>query len=135
MYLESQIGILTDAVRELTSAMNKHAEQRVFLASGELSPGTVEKFAAAAEELPNAKSEETPQTISSTSEPTESESAPVTYDDVKKVTIAVSKISKDKAVFGLNHFGVQTAKNLVEAQWADYIVFMNEVLEGKRYVD
>ena len=146
---------LESTLEALVGALNRNSDVMLDIAKGkyrlqqapfiaQAAPLTaqqeVEKVIAVREEareLPNdkPKSEETPQTTSPTSEPTEPESAPVTYDDVKKVTIAVGKISKDKAVAGLAEFDVTSAKQLVEAQWADYIVFMNEVLEGKRYVD
>jgi hypothetical protein len=150
MSLESQIGILTDAIRALTSSVNalqigapavstkpdlakiagtaqyeeinkvKHADGSVTTTSVGLPPDA---------ELPNVHpSEMPPQTTSPTSEPSEPESAPVTYDDVKKVTIAVSKISKDKAVAGLAEFGVASAKQLIEAQWAAYVERMTAIL-------
>jgi hypothetical protein len=127
--LEQRIEELTAAVKALTEvftlvkaeAESKPQQARV-ITKGILAGATI------VEELPNAKSEETPQSTSPASEPTETESAPVTYDDVKKVTIAVSKISKDKAVAGLAEFGVASAKQLVEAQWAAYVERMTAIL-------
>jgi hypothetical protein len=128
MSLEEALNANTKAVLELTAALLAKPQQPI-LAADEVSPGTVEKFAAAALEHPNVHpSEMPPQITSPTSEPTETESAPVTYDDVKKVTIAVSKISKDKAVAGLAHFGVTSAKQLIESQWLTYVAHMTAIL-------
>jgi hypothetical protein len=55
----------------------------------------------------------------------------VTYDDVKAVTIAVSKIDKAKAVAGLARFGAKNAKELQETQWSDYVVYMKRVAAGE----
>ena len=78
-------------------------------------------------DVPNAKS----STTTDTSPPSSNESRTVTYDDVKNVTIAVSKIDKAKAVAGLARFGVQTAKSLTEDQWLDYVVYMGKVAAGE----
>lgn len=130
--LEQRIEELTAAVKALTEvftlvkaeAESKPQQARV-ITKGILAGATI------VEEIPNAKSEETPQTTSPTSEPTESESAPVTYDDVKKVTIALSKISKDRAVAALAKFGVTSAKQLVEAQWQEYVEYVNDVINSE----
>ena len=69
--------------------------------------------------------------IESTSPASSSESPVVTYDDVKRATNAVSKISRDKAVAGLARFGVTSATKLAEAQWADYVAYMARVAAGE----
>jgi hypothetical protein len=78
-------------------------------------------------EVPNENS----KPATSTSEPSSSESPPVTYDDVKRATNAVSKISRDKAVTGLARFGVMSATKLPERSWAEYIGYMTRVAAGE----
>jgi len=97
-------------------------------AASNTGPDAASETAPAHVEQPSTQEAQKPQTISPTSEPTEPESARVTYDDVKKVTIAVSNISKDKAVQGLAHFGVTSAKQLIESQWITYVVHMTAIL-------
>jgi len=78
-------------------------------------------------EVPNEKSSPT----TDTSPPSSTESQAVTYDDVKAVTIAVSKIDKAKAIAGLARFGAKNAKELTDAQWSDYVVYMKRVAAGE----
>jgi len=80
-------------------------------------------------EVPNEKPKSEP--TASTSQPSSSESAPVTYDDVKRATNAVSKISRDKAVAGLARFGVWSATKLTEQQWPGYVAYMTRVAAGE----
>jgi hypothetical protein len=83
----------------------------------------------AKEEVPNEQTKSSPAT--DTSPPSSNESQAVTYDDVKAVTIAVSKIDKAKAVAGLARFGAKNAKELQETQWSDYVVYMKRVAAGE----
>jgi len=76
-------------------------------------------------EIPNEKSSPTTDTSPPSSQ------ASVTYDDVKAVTIAVSKMDKAKAVAGLARFGAKNAKELKEEQWRDYVDYMTKVHEGE----
>jgi hypothetical protein len=55
------------------------------------------------------------------------ESQPVSYDDVKRATNAVSKISREKAIAGLARFGVSSATKLTEQQWPGYVDYMTKV--------
>jgi len=136
MSLESQIGILTDAVRELTSALNSYgvrqhnAEVVKTVEAKRILPLT-DADHKPKEELPNAKSEETQQTTSPASEPTEPESAPVTYQDVKDVTISMSKTDLAKTKAALSRFGVASAKGLKEEQWAEYHAYLLKVQAGE----
>jgi len=80
-------------------------------------------------EGPNEPEKSSP--ITDTSPTSSVESQAVTYDDVKAVTIAVSKIDKAKAVTGLARFGAKNAKELQEKQWPDYVVYMKKVAAGE----
>jgi hypothetical protein len=71
------------------------------------------------------------ETTSSTSQDSAPESKPVTYDDVKRATNAVSKISREKAIAGLARFGVQSATKLAEGQWSGYVDYMTQVAAGE----
>jgi hypothetical protein len=73
------------------------------------------------------KSEDT----SSTSQTSAPESKPVSYDDVKRATNAVSKISREKAIAGLARFGVSSATKLTEQQWPGYVDYMTKVAAGE----
>ena len=75
----------------------------------------------------------TPQVVAEPAvqkECTSNETPQVTYEQVRAVTIAVAKISKDKAVAGLARFGAKNAKELKEDQWAPYINYMCEVMDN-----
>lgn len=56
---------------------------------------------------------------------------PVTYEDVKRVTIEVSKKDKSRAVDALARFSVTTAKALKEEQWNAYVEYMQDVLNSE----
>jgi hypothetical protein len=141
MSLESKIELLTAAVVELTRVMRTQTvlvempesiQKVVSAAQTEATAPPANEDEAKAQrdaekEVPNAETKSSP--ITDISPP--SSQASVTYDDVKNVTIAVSKIDKLKAVAGLARFGVTTAKTLNESQWSDYVVYMNRVAAGE----
>jgi hypothetical protein len=132
MSLEAKIELLTAAVVELTRVMQMPQAVSVGVANKpSLASAPIATAEVVKEEVPNDPPPE--QTKSSptidTSPP--SSQASVTYDDVKNVTIAVSKIDKSKAVAGLARFGVTTAKALNESQWSDYVVYMKRVAAGE----
>jgi hypothetical protein len=87
------------------------------------------KAVTALAEVPNEKPKS--ETTSSTSQASSPESAPVTYDDVKRATNAVSKINREKAIAGLARFGVTGAMKLTEQQWPEYIAYMTQVAAGE----
>jgi hypothetical protein len=130
MSLEAKIELLTAAVVELTrviqmpQAVSVGIENKPSLAIAPIATAEVVK-----EEVPNDPAEELKKSspITDTSLPSSIESPAVTYDDVKAVTTAVSKIDKAKAVAGLARFGAKNAKELQEKQWADYVVYMKRV--------
>lgn len=122
--LETRIEELTAAVRALTEVLKNHPAAS--------SPIVTREVVTLKEEAPNAKIGETKsQPTTSTSPTSSSESAPVTYDDVKRATNAVSKISRDKAVAGLACFGVASATKLPENRWAEYVAYMTRVAAGE----
>jgi hypothetical protein len=128
MSLEAKIELLTAAVVELTRVMQMPQatsiaiENKPSLASAPNASAEVVK-----EEVPNANTNASPTTdTSQDSSPTS-----VSYDEVKALTIAVSKIDKAKAVAGLARFGAKNAKELQENQWADYCVYMARVAQGE----
>jgi hypothetical protein len=136
MSLEAKIELLTAAVVELTRSFN---ERQIPLAQT-LDETPPEAFVAEAialqqvvarehawKQVPNAETKPSPTTDISPP----SSQASVTYDDVKNVTIAVSKMDKSKAVAGLARFGVTTAKALNESQWSDYVAYMKRVAAGE----
>ena len=143
MSLEAKIELLTAAVVELTRVLTEDKKpqdvkiypngpadgQTAKSASKSAATETVTSSEAAitekAEEAPNEKSSPTTDTSPPTSQ------ASVTYDDVKAVTIAVSKIDKAKAIAGLARFGAKNAKELNDAQWAGYVAYMKRVEAGE----
>lgn len=126
--LEQKIELLTAAVEALTKAIG-----------GMQAPAPVSDVSAPLDdikptpkaEVPNEvkKSEDTSGT-SQTSAP-QSEAEPLAYADVQKVTITVSKISREKAIASLARFGVTTAKGLNESQWPEYVAYMTRVAAGE----
>lgn len=149
--LEQRIEELIAAVKSLTKAMEgrpmivtpaPHLNPGMGAPYGALDPGfghapfTADPTAhhtpdqvAAGIKTPNEKpkSEDTTNT-SQTSSP---ELPAATYDDVKRATNAVSKISREKAIAGLARFGVQSATKLAETQWAEYVAYMGKVAAGE----
>lgn len=140
MSLEAKIELLTAAVAELTRVMQTQNTNPVSAPLDEIRATVPNSRAAiAAEEAgsSNAKDAEVPNEspksspTTDTSPPSSNESPAVTYDDVKAVTIAVSKIDKAKAVAGLARFGAKNAKELTEVQWSEYVAYMKRVAAGE----
>jgi hypothetical protein len=76
----------------------------------------------------------TPQEKNTTdiSPPSESEFAPVTYDDVKKATNALSAAKgRDVTIDALSRFGVKRATELDEGQWSEYIMYVDTVIRDE----
>ena len=129
--LEAKIELLIAAVIELTAAIlaQKAAPGpdsiRHELKGAPLAKGDALKI----EDIPNdkPKSKPTPDTSPASS----NESAPVTYDDVKRITIKVSEVSRDKAKAALSRFGVPSAKALPVDAWPDYVQYMTRVANGE----
>jgi hypothetical protein len=127
--LETRIEELTAAITLLTAALAVHGiatapevvkepKAKKPLVEGGQSAGVVS-------EVPNEKQQNTTDT-SPSSEP---ESAPVTYDDVKKATNALSAAKgRDVTIDTLSRFGVKRATELDEGQWADYIAYTEKVI-------
>jgi hypothetical protein len=95
-------------------------------ANTSLPPEVVAELKAINKDAPNEKPKS--ETTSNTSQDSAPGSAPVTYDDVKRATNAVSKISREKAIA---RFGVTGAMKLTEHQWPEYIAYMTKVAAGE----
>lgn len=148
MSLEQRIEELTAAVQALTAVIGKvqAPEAAALNQIGQTASGLPrgpqsqwsdeEKAAVAAHQMqqtpsPNAKPEpQKSNDTSSTSDASLSESAPVSYDDVKKLVIELSKKDKEKAVAALARFGVKTAKDLAQDRWADFAAYVKDILAG-----
>lgn len=140
--LETRIEELTAAVKSLTEMMSVRItsqpapevvkEPKAKKETKIISEGTVLKtimgektFAEHDAEIPNDQQ----PTTTDTSPPSESESAPVTYDDVKKATNALSAAKgRDVTIDALSRFGVKRATELDEGQWVDYIAYTETVI-------
>lgn len=139
MSLESKIEELTAAVKGLIVIIRTVREPNpnpVFgPLGGDTFDGRVSKaqldtpLDAALGERPNSQPSEQPTIDTSTA--SSPELSPVSYDDVKRITIEVSKIEKAKAVAGLARFGAKNAKDLTETQWPEYVEYMKKVAAGK----
>ena len=144
--LETRIAELTAAVEALTKAqsavLSALVQNTAALGWVSASPGTEvhnfdrEKMTSTITEkvvevkiVPNETKKS--ETASSTSQASSPGSAPVTYDDVKRATNAVSKISREKAIAGLARFGVSSATKLTEQQWPGYVEYMTKVAAGE----
>lgn len=133
--LEVRIEELTKAIRDLIDVIHNQRALTYQDAVKPLPSGSPERTAENIQreideaKAPNAstKSEPTPDTS-----PTSlTESKPVTYEDVKRITIAVSAKDKPKAVAALARFGVTSAKGLKEGQWGEYVAYMQKVAAGE----
>jgi hypothetical protein len=137
--LETRIAELTAAVEALTKAIGGMQAPAAIEKHEPRSVVPEKKSADVAEQkakpVPTATESEQPksETTSSTSQASSPESKPVTYDDVKRATNAVSKISREKAIAGLARFGVTGAMKLTEQQWPEYIAYMTQVAAGEIY--
>jgi hypothetical protein len=125
--LETRIAELTAAVEALTKAIG--SMQAPGAGSASLPPEVVAELKAINKDAPNETKKS--ETASSTSQASSPGSAPVTYDDVKRATNAVSKISREKAIAGLARFGVSSAMKLTEQQWPGYVDYMTKVAAGE----
>jgi hypothetical protein len=125
--LETRIAELTAAVEALTKAIGGMEAPGPVSAS--LPPEVVAELKAINKDAPNDKPKS--ETTSSTSQASSPGSVTVTYDDVKRATNAVSKISREKAIAGLARFGVSSAMKLTEQQWPEYIAYMTKVAAGE----
>jgi hypothetical protein len=125
--LEAKIELLTAAVIELTRVMREQTMLVELPASQ--AKEVLKEVSVKIEDLPNdkPKSKPTPDTSPASS----NESAPVTYDDVKRITIKVSEVSRDKAKAALSRFGVPSAKALPVDAWPDYVQYMTRVANGE----
>ena len=125
--LETKIELLTAAVIELTRVMREQTMLVELPASQ--AKEVLKEVAVKVENLPNDKPKSPP--TPATSPASSNESEPVTYDDVKRITIKVSEASRDKAKAALSRFGVASAKALKEEQWAEYVKYMTRVANGE----
>jgi hypothetical protein len=125
--LEAKIELLTAAVIELTRVMREQTMLVELPASQ--AKEVLKEVSVKIEDLPNdkPKSQPTPDTSPVSS----NESEPVTYDDVKRITIKVSEASRDKAKAALSRFGVKSAKELSPSQWVEYVHYMTRVANGE----
>jgi hypothetical protein len=136
--LETRIEELTAAVKALTEALNKSRsdvsavkeDAAVAKESKAKKPQAKEEPIA---EQPSAPDLSTASTTTTDISPaSESESAPVTYDDVKRATNALSAAKgRDVTIDALSRFGVKRATELDEGQWADYIAYAETVINGE----
>ena len=132
--LEARIEELTKAVRDLIDAM--HNQQSGYWKSS-LPVDTLANVGREAKamgdsvksKVPNETPKSSPAT--NTSEPSSPESAPVTYADVKKLVIEISKASRDKAMAALQRLGVGNAKELKDHQWAAAVAYLGKVAAGE----
>lgn len=120
--LEVRIEELTKAVRDLIDVM--HNQQGVILMA--MRPTDKLKVDA---EAPNVSTKSVPTL--DTSQTSSPESDEVSYDDVKRITIAVSAKDRAKAVAALARFGVTSATGLKEDQWGEYVAYMQKVASGE----
>jgi hypothetical protein len=144
MSLEESILALARAVEENTAIMKfinqggyrlsdpqaaYDAVKREHEASLCLRPEQQKDVAKHEAQAPNDKPKSPP--TPDTSPASSNESEPVTYDDVKRITIKVSEVSRDKAKAALSRFGVASAKALKEEQWPEYVKYMTRVANGE----
>jgi len=144
MSLEQSIQELTDAVKLLTARLPqlspaeseqmaqakaeviKQTEAIELIEADKIVTVGIEKRAT--EKAKVKKPETTSKTTTDTSPISGPESAPVSYDDVKKATNALSAAKgREVTIDTLSRFGVKRATELDAAQWADYIAYAKEM--------
>lgn len=111
--LEQRIEELTAAVKALTE---------VFTIARNEGAAKLEKKSPLTAVVETIIKEEEAKKPSPTSAPSEPESKPVCYDDVKRAINALSAAKgKEVTIALLDKFGVKRGPELVEAQWADFM--------------
>jgi hypothetical protein len=133
MSLETDIQELTKAVLALTYTLNQAYAAPVPVAPVDLTRTIAAEVNASlvkAEKLEEKKPEVKSKTTTDTSPSSAPESVAVTYDDVKKLIIAISKESKDKAVASLQRFGVANGKQLKPEEYEAVATYLGAVLDG-----
>ena len=131
--LETRIEELTAAVKALTEMMSVRVTSQPTpeVVKEPKAKKEVAKVVEAAPEEPAEVPNEKQPTTTDTSPPSEPESAPVTYDDVKKATNAFSASQgRDATIEALARFDVKRATELDATQWADYINYLDEVVNN-----
>lgn len=126
MSLEASIAELTAAVRALTDVLLNPVQPQVISTPVEpiysMTPAELSAEVKRQEEeivagqVPLTKAE-----IVGTEDLDSRNDEPLTYDDVKKATIALSAKSKAAAVTLLADYGVKKATELPQEQWARYV--------------
>jgi hypothetical protein len=128
--LEQDIQELTAAVKALIAAIGGMQAPGPIVTKEVKEDMTAHDIKVA--EDPNVEPEPTKsEDTLGTSQTSAPESRPVSYDDVKRATNAVSKISREKAIAGLARFGVSSATKLTEQQWPGYVDYMTKVAAGE----
>jgi hypothetical protein len=132
---------LESTLEALVGALNRNSDVMLDIAKGKyrlLEAPTAEMLNAEvnaslvkAEKPEEKKQEVKSKPATDTSRSSESESVAVTYDDVKKLIIAISKESKDKAVAALQRFGVANGKQLTESTYPEVAAYLTKVLAGE----
>ena len=139
MSLETDIQELTKAVLALTYAVNQAYAAPVPVAPADPAKEKAEvkkPIAVAAPTSPEKPAKDATVTTTSSKPTTDTslssdpESVAVTYDDVKKLIIAISKESKDRAVAALQRFGVANGKQLTESTYPEVVAYLTKVLAG-----
>lgn len=121
--LEVRIEELTKAL-ERNSDIMERIEKRGYYASA----SALDKLKEDAE-APNVSTKSVPTL--DTSQTSSPESDAVSYDDVRRITIAMSAKDKAKTVAALARFGVASAKSLEKHQWSEYVAYMQKVASGE----
>lgn len=83
------------------------------------------------EKKPAPKTETKQQATSSISETTSQESAPVSYDEVKKLILQISKADRNKAVALLARFGAKGGTELKPDQYPKFVIDAQRVVDGE----
>ena len=129
MSLEANIAELTAAVKELT------AQLRVIHPHAPAELPKIEAPVKEGKEAPKSESATTPKSSPQSAQtPTKSseESQPaVSYKEVGDCIIAISKMSRDKAIATLARFGAKSGKDLKPEQYPAFIAYCAEVIRGK----
>lgn len=127
--LSRSVTLLTGDVQLLTAALKPFLEHLAANRQAPIVMSPVEileenKRAAIIEEAHDDVSNESSTPESGSQSEPEPQTSPLTYDDVKRATNALSAAKgKEVTIAALAHFGVTRATQLVEAQWGEYIAY------------
>jgi hypothetical protein len=130
MSLEDALAANTAALKALTDVLGIRGVKAVTIGTADEKPTLLATEDKSEKKLP-AKTETKQEDTSNTSEASSSESEPVSYDQVKKLILQISKADRNKAVALLARFGAKGGTELKPEQYAKFVNDAERAVSGE----